>query len=58
MARLEEIVALLDKIRAKMPNAVFRTSLITGLPGETVNMAGWRRPAARSWTRPSSRWCG
>ena len=30
-----EIVALLDKIRAKIPNAVFRTSLITGLPGET-----------------------
>ncbi len=30
-----EIVALLDKIRTKMPNAVFRTSLITGLPGET-----------------------
>ena len=30
-----EIVALLDKIRQKMPNAVFRTSLITGLPGET-----------------------
>ena len=29
-----EIVALLDKIRTKMPNAVFRTSLITGLPGE------------------------
>ena len=29
-----EIVALLDKIRAKIPNAVFRTSLITGLPGE------------------------
>lgn len=30
-----EIVALLDKIRARMPDVVFRTSLITGLPGET-----------------------
>ena len=30
-----EIVALLDKIRAKIPRAVFRTSLITGLPGES-----------------------
>lgn len=30
-----EILALLDKIRQKIPQAVFRTSLITGLPGET-----------------------
>lgn len=30
-----QIVALLDKIRAKVPDIVFRTSLITGLPGET-----------------------
>ena len=29
-----EIVALLDRIRARIPGAVFRTSLITGLPGE------------------------
>ena len=29
-----EITALLDRIRAKIPDAVFRTSLITGLPGE------------------------
>lgn len=30
-----DILALLDHIRRKMPDAVFRTSLITGLPGET-----------------------
>ncbi|MCD8159602.1 MAG: radical SAM protein [Clostridiales bacterium] len=30
----EQIVALLDNIRAKLPDAVIRTSLITGLPGE------------------------
>lgn len=30
-----EILTLLDKIRAKIPDVVFRTSLITGLPGET-----------------------
>ena len=30
-----QIVALPDKIRAKVPDIVFRTSLITGLPGET-----------------------
>lgn len=29
-----EIVALLDKIRQKIPDVVIRTSLITGLPGE------------------------
>ena len=29
-----EITALLDRIRARMPDVVFRTSLITGLPGE------------------------
>lgn len=30
-----QIIELLDKIRAKVPDIVFRTSLITGLPGET-----------------------
>ncbi len=30
-----EIINLLDKIRQKIPDVVFRTSLITGLPGET-----------------------
>lgn len=30
-----EIINLLDKIREKIPDVVFRTSLITGLPGET-----------------------
>lgn len=29
-----EIINLLDKIRQKIPDVVFRTSLITGLPGE------------------------
>lgn len=29
-----EIIQLLDRIRAKIPDVVFRTSLITGLPGE------------------------
>lgn len=29
-----EIIALLDKLRARMPDVVLRTSLITGLPGE------------------------
>lgn len=29
-----EIISLLDKIRRKIPDVVFRTSLITGLPGE------------------------
>lgn len=29
-----ELIAKLDSIRAKIPDAVFRTSLITGLPGE------------------------
>lgn len=29
-----EITALLDRIRARIPDVVFRTSLITGLPGE------------------------
>ena len=29
-----EIVALLDKLRAKLPGLVLRTSLICGLPGE------------------------
>ncbi|MCD8366921.1 MAG: 30S ribosomal protein S12 methylthiotransferase RimO [Clostridiales bacterium] len=31
----EQIVALLDGIRAKIPDVVLRTSLITGLPGES-----------------------
>ena len=31
----EEIEALIDKIRAKIPNITLRTSLITGFPGET-----------------------
>lgn len=30
-----EIINLLDKIRQRIPDVVFRTSLITGLPGET-----------------------
>ena len=30
-----EIIQLLDKIRQRIPDIVFRTSLITGLPGET-----------------------
>jgi ribosomal protein S12 methylthiotransferase len=30
-----EIIALLDKLRARIPDVVLRTSLITGLPGET-----------------------
>jgi MiaB/RimO family radical SAM methylthiotransferase len=29
-----ELIAKLDAVRAKIPDAVFRTSLITGLPGE------------------------
>ncbi|MCD8354360.1 MAG: 30S ribosomal protein S12 methylthiotransferase RimO [Clostridiales bacterium] len=29
-----EIINLLDKVRQKIPDVVFRTSLITGLPGE------------------------
>lgn len=30
-----DILTLLDKIRTKIPDVVFRTSLITGLPGES-----------------------
>ncbi len=31
----EELIALFDKLRSKIPNLVLRTSLICGLPGET-----------------------
>ena len=31
----EKIVALIDKIREKIPNVILRTSLIVGFPGET-----------------------
>ena len=43
MARLEEIVALLEKGDAQLSQSL---SLFE------------EGPAARSWTRPSSRWCG
>lgn len=31
----ESLTALLNKIRAKMPNVIFRSTFITGFPGET-----------------------
>ena len=49
MARLEEIVALLEKGDAPLSRVPVRCSR---------RGRSWRRPAARSWTRPSSRWCG
>ena len=53
MARLEEIVALLEKGDAQLSQSLslFEEPRPGGGPGG-------RRPAARSWTRPSSRWCG
>ena len=44
MARLEEIVALLEKGDAQL--------------SQSLSLFEEGRPAARSWTRPSSRWCG
>ena len=32
----EELKALMEKIRAKIPDIVLRTTLITGFPGETT----------------------
>ena len=51
MARLEEIVALLEKGDAQLSQSL-------SLFEEGTRLAAGRRPAARSWTRPSSRWCG
>ena len=45
MARLEEIVALLEKGDAQLSQSLSLFEEGTRL-------------AARSWTRPSSRWCG
>ena len=49
MARLEEIVALLEKGDAQLSQSL-------SLFEEGTKLAAG--PAARSWTRPSSRWCG
>ena len=47
MARLEEIVALLEKGDAQLSQSL-------SLFEEGTRLAA----AARSWIRPSSRWCG
>ena len=48
MARLEEIVALLEKGDAQLSQSL-------SLFEEGTKLAA---ACARSWTRPSSRWCG
>lgn len=50
-----EILALLDKIRAKIPGVVFRTSLITGLPARPRrNLRSCASScASRSWSGPA-----
>ena len=48
MTRLEEIVTRLEK-----GDVPLSQSLSCSRRGP-----GWRQPAARSWIRRSSRWCG
>ena len=37
---LQSLIALIEKIRAKIPNITLRTTLITGFPGETEEQFG------------------